>query len=110
MKTFFLSRGMALTALTALLVLLSHTSASACAACYGDTSGSKMGVAAGWGIFAMVIIMFVMLGAVAAFGLNAVAALLLGHQALIRLVGGCCLAYLGLKTLRTEPATRAAAC
>jgi len=68
MKTFFISRGVALIALTSLLVLLSNTSARACAACYGDTTGSKMGVAADWGIIAMVIIMFAMLGAVAAFG------------------------------------------
>jgi hypothetical protein len=54
--------------LTGLLVLLSNGSARACAACYGDTTGSKMGNAATWGIFAMVIIMFVMLGAVAGFG------------------------------------------
>ena len=40
----------------------------ACAACYGDTTGSKMGVAATWGIFAMVIIMFAMLGVAAGFG------------------------------------------
>ena len=68
MKTLFFSRGLALIALTGLLVLASNTSALACAACYGDTSGSKMSNAASVGIFAMVIIMFVMLGAVAAFG------------------------------------------
>jgi hypothetical protein len=39
----------------------------ACAACYGDTTGSKMGEAATWGIIAMTIIMFAMLGAVGAF-------------------------------------------
>lgn len=39
----------------------------ACAACYGDTTGSKMGNAATWGIIAMTIIMFAMLGAVGAF-------------------------------------------
>jgi hypothetical protein len=53
--------------LTGLLVLF-PTSALACAACYGDTTGSKMGNAAAVGIFAMVVIMFFMLGAVAAFG------------------------------------------
>jgi len=68
MKTHFYSRGVALIAFTGLLVLVSNTSALACAACYGDTSGSKMGNAAAVGIFAMVVIMFVMLGAVAAFG------------------------------------------
>jgi len=68
MKTFLSSRGFALIALTALLVLVSNTSVLACAACYGDTTGSKMGNAAAVGIFAMVVIMFAMLGAVAAFG------------------------------------------
>ena len=68
MKPYFFSRGFALAALTGLLVLLSNTSALACAACYGDTTGSKMSNAASVGIFAMVVIMFVMLGAVAAFG------------------------------------------
>jgi hypothetical protein len=68
MKTLLLSRGGLLAALIGLLVLLSNTSVLACAACYGDTSGSKMGTAAAVGIFAMVVIMFVMLGAVAAFG------------------------------------------
>jgi hypothetical protein len=56
--------------LTALFVLNSGHQALACAACYGDTTGSKMGNAASWGIFAMVIIMFAMLGAVAAFGFH----------------------------------------
>jgi hypothetical protein len=41
--------------------------ASACPACYGDTTGDKMGNAAQIGIFAMVVIMFLMLGAVGAF-------------------------------------------
>jgi len=66
MKTFFTPRCGAW--ITGLLVLASNTSARACAACYGDTTGSKMGNAASVGIFAMVVIMFVMLGAVAAFG------------------------------------------
>jgi hypothetical protein len=70
MKALFLSRGIALVPLTGFLVLVSNTSALACAACYGDTTGSKMGVAADWGIIAMVIIMFFMLGAVAAFGFH----------------------------------------
>ena len=70
MKNLFSSRGVALIALTGLLVLVSNTSALACAACYGDTTGSKMGNAAAVGIFAMVAIMFVMLGAVAAFGFH----------------------------------------
>jgi hypothetical protein len=68
MKALPSFRGIALFALTCLLVLVSNSSALACAACYGDTSGSKMGNAASVGIFAMVIIMFAMLGAVAAFG------------------------------------------
>ena len=67
MKTPFLR---AVAALTLLLVLASNTSALACAACYGDTTGSRMGVAADWGIIAMVIIMFAMLGAIAAFGFH----------------------------------------
>jgi hypothetical protein len=68
MKTFLSSRGVTLLALISLFVLISNTGALACAACYGDTSGSKMGNAATVGIFAMVVIMFFMLGAVAAFG------------------------------------------
>ena len=68
MKALLSFRIVMLIALTGLLVLVSDTSALACAACYGDTSGSKMGNAAAVGIFAMVAIMFVMLGAVAAFG------------------------------------------
>ncbi|MCE0522299.1 MAG: hypothetical protein LV480_05245 [Methylacidiphilales bacterium] len=67
MRTAFLR---AVAALTLLLVPASNTSALACAACYGDTSGSKMGNAAEVGIFAMVVIMFFMLGAVAAFGFH----------------------------------------
>ena len=58
----------AVPALTLLFVLASNSSAMACAACYGDTSGSKMGNAAAVGIAAMVVIMFIMLGAVAGFG------------------------------------------
>ena len=68
MKALSFSRGVALIALTVLLVLISNTSALACAACYGDTSGSRMGDAATVGIFAMVVLMFAMLGAIAAFG------------------------------------------
>jgi len=58
----------AVPALTLLFVLASNSSAMACAACYGDTSGSKMGNAATVGIFAMVVIMFIMLGTLLAFG------------------------------------------
>jgi hypothetical protein len=53
---------------TALFLAAATLAASACPACYGDTSGSKMGNAAQVGIFAMVVIMFLMLGAVAGFG------------------------------------------
>jgi hypothetical protein len=63
MKT---SRAIAL--LTLLFVALSNHSALACSACYGDTSGSKMSHAASVGIFAMVAIMFVMLGTLFAIG------------------------------------------
>ena len=62
MKKILTSRGTALLALAVLFVLNSSNSALACAACFGDTSGSKQGVAAAWGIFAMVVIMFAMLG------------------------------------------------
>ena len=68
MKTFPCVRAVSLSALTALLFLTANTGAMACSACYGDTSGSKMGNAASVGIAAMVVIMFGMLGAVAAFG------------------------------------------
>jgi hypothetical protein len=68
MKSLFSSRTIGLLALSSLLVLNSSAPARACAACYGDTSGSQQSVAATWGIFAMVVIMFAMLGAVIAFG------------------------------------------
>ena len=68
MKALFPSRIATLLSLVVLLLLNSGSHALACAACYGDTTGSKQGVAATWGIFAMVVIMFGMLGAVAAFG------------------------------------------
>ena len=68
MKNLLFSRGLVWAFLTALFLMVTNTSAMACAACYGDTSGSKMGNAATAGIFAMVVIMFLMLGAVAAFG------------------------------------------
>jgi len=61
-----LSRLIAL--LAGLFVFAANSSAQACSACYGDTSGSKMGNAAAVGIFAMVVIMFLMLGVIAAFG------------------------------------------
>jgi hypothetical protein len=49
------------------LLLASALGAHACPACYGDTSGSKMADAATVGIFAMVVIMFFMLGAIGLF-------------------------------------------
>ncbi len=54
--------------LTGLFVAFSNGSALACAACYGDTTGSKMGNAAAIGIFAMVVIMFAMLGTISFCG------------------------------------------
>jgi hypothetical protein len=65
---FLSTRAASLLALITILVLNSSSPVLACAACYGDTTGSKQGIAATWGIFAMVIIMFAMLGAVAGFG------------------------------------------
>jgi hypothetical protein len=58
----------ALIPLAALFLLESGGSALACPFCAGDTTGSQMGQAAGWGIFAMVVIIFAMLGTLAAFG------------------------------------------
>jgi threonine/homoserine/homoserine lactone efflux protein len=48
-------------------------------------------------------------GAVAGFGITAIAGLLLRQQGLIRLVGGLFLCYLGVRTLLATPAERAAA-
>jgi threonine/homoserine/homoserine lactone efflux protein len=47
-------------------------------------------------------------GAVAAFGLTALADALLGEQMWLRLIGGVFLCYLGLKTALAAPAERAA--
>jgi hypothetical protein len=66
MKLF--SKRTALLVATAFFVALSNGSALACAACYNPAGSDKMNHAAAVGIFAMVIIMFAMLGAVAAFG------------------------------------------
>jgi hypothetical protein len=41
--------------------------AAACAACYSSNTGSKMGDAANWGVIAMAIIMFAMLGVISGF-------------------------------------------
>jgi len=48
-------------------------------------------------------------GAVAGFGLTIVSDLLLAQRVWLRLVGGLFLCYLGIKTLRAAPASRAAA-
>ncbi len=48
-------------------------------------------------------------GAVAGFGLAIVSDLLLAQRVWLRLVGGLFLCYLGIKTLRAAPASRAAA-
>jgi threonine/homoserine/homoserine lactone efflux protein len=48
-------------------------------------------------------------GALAAFGLTALAGLLVSHGTWIRLIGGLFLCYLGLTTLRAQPPDRAAA-
>jgi len=58
----------AIPALTLLFVLASNNSALACAACWNPAGGDKMNHAATVGIFAMVIIMFIMLGTLLAFG------------------------------------------
>jgi len=47
-------------------------------------------------------------GCVAGFGLTVVSDLLLNQQVWIRLLGGCFLCYLGLKTFVAPPETRAA--
>jgi hypothetical protein len=51
-----------------LLAFAADLPARACAACYNVNAGSKMGNAANWGIIAMAIIMFIMLGAIVAAG------------------------------------------
>lgn len=56
--------------LTLVFSLASNNSALACAACYSNNGGGKMGHAAAIGIFAMVVIMVFMLGAIAAFGFH----------------------------------------
>jgi threonine/homoserine/homoserine lactone efflux protein len=49
-----------------------------------------------------------MYGAVAGFGVAAATRLLVHEQVWIRVIGGCFLCYLGLKTLRALPAAEAA--
>ena len=58
----------ALVALVPLFVLNSGGCALACPFCGQDPSGGRLSVAAGWGIFAMVLIMFAMLGTLVACG------------------------------------------
>jgi threonine/homoserine/homoserine lactone efflux protein len=48
-------------------------------------------------------------GAVAGFGLTAVSGALVRHQGALRWIGGAFLCYLGLRTLASRPAARAAA-
>jgi threonine/homoserine/homoserine lactone efflux protein len=43
-------------------------------------------------------------GAIAAFGLVAVTSFVIGQQPVLRLVGGAALLYLGIRTLRAQPA------
>jgi threonine/homoserine/homoserine lactone efflux protein len=47
-------------------------------------------------------------GSIAAFGLTVISTFLISHQVWIRLLGGLFLAYLGIKTILTGPAERAA--
>jgi hypothetical protein len=68
MKTLLSFRSAFALTLIGVLSLLSSNSAVACAACYNPAGSEKMNNAATVGIFAMVVIMFVMLGAVAGFG------------------------------------------
>jgi hypothetical protein len=51
-----------------LLTAVAGLPVRACAACYNVNAGSKMGNAANWGVIAMAIIMFIMLGVIAAAG------------------------------------------
>jgi len=53
---------------TPLFLAATSHGAWACATCWGDTSGSKSTHAAAVGIAAMVVLMFAMLGSIAAFG------------------------------------------
>jgi hypothetical protein len=54
--------------LTPILAAAAGLPAQACAACYNVNSGSKMGNAANWGVIAMAVIMFGMLGVIVAAG------------------------------------------
>lgn len=57
-----------MTVLAFLMIFAGSGTARACATCFGDTSGGKQTTAAAWGIIAMVIIMFAMLGTLTGFG------------------------------------------
>jgi threonine/homoserine/homoserine lactone efflux protein len=63
---------------------------------YGFVSG--LGIATADGLY----------GSVAAFGLTLISSFLLSEQTWIRLIGGLFLIYLGIKTIITKPAERAA--
>jgi len=54
--------------LAPLFLALTNSSAWACSACYNPAGSDKMTHAAAIGIGAMVVLMFVMLGSLAAFG------------------------------------------
>lgn len=60
---------------------------------------SGLGIATADGIY----------GCVAGLGLTVIATFLVGQQHWVRLIGGLCLLYIGLHTLLSAPATRAAA-
>ena len=64
MKTRLLTR---LGLLLFFVIVLPGHRALGCAACYNSNTGSKMGDAANWGVIAMAIIMFAMLGAISGF-------------------------------------------
>ena len=53
---------------TVLFISLTGLRAQACAACYNVNAGSRMGNAANWGVIAMAVIMFAMLGVITAAG------------------------------------------
>ncbi len=57
-----------ITLLTLLFVAATNHGAWACAACFDPAGSDKMNHAAAIGIGAMVVIMFIMLGSIAAFG------------------------------------------
>lgn len=50
-----------------------------------------------------------MYGCIAAFGLTFISSVLVSHQAMLRLIGGFFLCYLGVRTLLARPAVQAAA-